>query len=410
MVSEPVVFQTTRVFEDIMDAWLGGKRGILLEGGTRSGKTWSVLQFLHLVAQSAKEPLVISVVSESLPHLKLGCVRDFFKILNESPDNNPRWSKTEFRYTYPRAVIEFWGTDNEGKARGPTRDILFVNEGNNTAWSTIESADARTTKFILVDWNPTGEFWVHSYMSGGQQVEGWIKDSRFAYSHSTYQDARGLLPASVVENIESRRDKDPNWWSIYGLGQPGGKIEGLVYPKFEQCDSLPDGVVFYGLDFGFTNDPAVLVANVINGGNLYSRELFYERGLTNDDIARKMALLNVRGTIWADSAEPKSIEELVRKGFNVLPSEKGPGSVEFGHQRVNQYYQFWTKDSVDCIREQRNFRYKKNIQGMLTDNTTHEWSHGMDARRYAVGSNQLGNQQPWPHSLSRSESLSGVRR
>jgi phage terminase large subunit len=310
-----------------------------------------------------------------LPHLKLGCIRDYFKILGESQDNNPRWSKTEFTYRYPKAIIEYWGADNQGKASGPRRDIFYVNEGNNVPWSIVEAADVRTSKFTIVDWNPTSKFWVHEYESDGQMVPGWRTDSRF-----------GVLPQTVIENIESKRDKDPNWWNIFGLGLLG-KIEGLVYPAFTQCDKLPDGTASHGLDFGFTNDPAVLVKDVIVGGNLYSQELIYERHLTNDDIARKMILLGVKGKIRADAAEPKSIEELNRLGkgqWSVEASEKGPGSVEFGHQRVRQFYQFWTKDSVNCIREQRNFRYLKNALGALTDNTTHEYSHGMDARRYDV--------------------------
>lgn len=370
---------TTKVFEENARAYRDGYRRVLNEGGTASSKTYSILQLLILLAQSAKAPLLISVVSESLPHLKRGCVRDFFNILGEPQDNNPRYSKTEFMYTFGMGVIEFFGADNPDKVRGPRRQILFLNEANNIPWETARGLDIRTETFTFADWNPTGEFWAH---------ENWIGEQENKYIHSTYEDAKDVLPQAVVDNIESNKDKDPNWWNIYGLGLVG-RIEGLVYPTFQQCDSLPLGAVFYGLDFGYSIDPAVLVANVIIGGNLYSKELFYKRGLTNDDIAREMTLLGVKGTLWADAAEPKSIEELCRKGLDVRPSEKGPGSVEYGHQRVRQYFQYWTKDSLNCIKEQRNFRYKKNIQGVLTDTTTHDFSHGMDARRYGVASYKL---------------------
>lgn len=381
---------TTRVFEDVLQAWIDRKRGILLEGGTRSTKTYSVMQFLHVVSGAAKSPLLTSVISESLPHLKLGAIRDYFNVLGLSQANDPQWSRTDFIRKYPNALIEFWGADNAGKASGPSRDILFVNEGNYVPWSTVHAAATRTTKFVIVDWNPTGEFWAHQYESDGKIVSGWRSDPRFAYSHSTYLDAKAVLPRSVVEEIESNRDKDPNWWNIYGLGLTG-KIEGLVHPKFEQIDALPTGAGGYGLDLGYSGDPVALVQNVIIGGNLYSRELIYERNLTNDDIARQMTVLGVdrRSPIYADAAEPKSIEELVRKGFNVMASEKGPGSVAYGIQRVNQYYQYWTKDSPNCIREQRNYRYDKDrITGTLKDSTdnAHQYSHGMDARRYFVAS------------------------
>jgi phage terminase large subunit len=370
--------KTTRIYEENAEAWLSGKRRALNEGGTASSKTWSILQLLILIAEHTKSPLLISVVSESLPHLKRGAIRDFFRILDESPDNNPRYNKTEQKYTFGKGVIEFFGADESDKVRGPRRDILFINEGNNVPWETARGLDIRTAKFTFVDWNPISEFWAH---------ENWINHPENAYIHSTYQDALDVLPPEVVANIESNRDKDPNWWNIYGLGLIG-KIEGLVYPFFSQVDNLPpQGELVYGLDFGFSGDPAVLTKNKIFSESLYSQELFYERGLTNQDIAQRMLDLGIQKNsdiIWADSAEPKSIEEIYQYGFNIKGAPKGPGSVEYGHQKVRQYKQCWTKDSVNCIKEQRNFRYIADKNNKLTEKTTHIYSHGMDSRRYAV--------------------------
>ncbi len=372
-----VEITTTRIYEENAEAWLSGKRRVLNEGGTASSKTWSILQLLILIAQNAKDPLLISVVSESLPHLKRGAIRDFFRILDESPDHNARYNKTEHTYNFGKGIIEFFGADEADKVRGPRRDILFINEGNNVPWETARGLDIRTRLFTFVDWNPVSEFWAHEY---------WVGQPENAYTHSTYLDAVNVLPVEVVTNIESNKDKDPNWWNVYGLGLLG-KIEGLVYPFFELVDELPGGGRFYGLDFGFSVDPTVLVENVIIGDKLYSKELIYETGLTNDAIARQMDLLKIRGNydeIFADSAEPKSIQEIYDKGFNIKPCEKGPGSVEYGHQKVNQFTQHWTKDSVNCIKEQRNHRYIEDKDGRLTDKTTHVFSHGMDARRYAT--------------------------
>jgi len=373
--------RTTRIYTETLEAWVDGKRRLLHEGGTSSSKTWSVLQALIFIAQEAREPLLISVVSESLPHLKRGAVRDFFNILGESPDNNPNYNKSENVYRDPhwKGVIEFFGADDSGKVRGPRRDILFMNEGNNIPWETARGLDIRTSRFTIVDWNPVSEFWAHEY---------WKDQSENAYVHSTYLDAKDVIPPQLVIDIESYRDKDPNWWNIYGLGLLG-KIEGLVHPYFEQVDELPKGDYFFGLDFGFTGDPAVLTKHVIVDDALYSQELIYETGLTNDEICRKMDLLKVRENydeIWADSAEPKSIEEISLKGYNIKPCEKGKGSVEYGIQKVNQYRQHWTKDSVNCIKEQRNFRYITDKDGRFTEKTTHKWSHGMDSRRYGVSS------------------------
>jgi len=371
--------KTTNIYEQNAEAWLSDKRRALNEGGTASSKTWSILQLLILIAQHAKSPILISVVSESLPHLKRGAVRDFFRILDESPDNNPRYNKTEQFYNFGNGRIEFFGADESDKVRGPRRDILFLNEANNIPWETARGLDIRTTKFTFADWNPVSEFWAHEF---------WIGQPENVYIHSTYQVALEVLPPEVIANIESNKDKDPNWWNVYGLGLIG-KIEGLVYPYFEQVDELPMGEVFYGLDFGFAADPTVLVKNVVLGDKLYSQEMFYDRtGLTNDQIARGLSLAGVKNEpIYPDPNEPKSAEEIRVLNFNVGESVKGKGSVEFGIQKVNQYYQYWTKDSINCIKEQRNFRFiKDRTTGEFTDRTTHTWSHGMDARRYAVAS------------------------
>ncbi|OGO05589.1 MAG: hypothetical protein A2Y91_00280 [Chloroflexi bacterium RBG_13_54_8] len=389
------VMQCTSVFTRNAIAYRDGKRRALNQGGVSSSKTFSILQLLIMIAASAKKHTLISVVSESLPHLKRGAMRDFFTIMDESQDSNPRWSKTEFTYHFPVADIEFFGADDEGKVRGPRRQILFINEANNVPWETARGLDIRSESFTFIDWNPTGEFWVNAYEdSEGRLIPGWIEEPSSELIKSTYLDAhvdgKSVLPASVVANIESQRDKDPNWWNIYGLGELG-KIEGRVYPSFQQIDELPDGRAFYGLDFGFSGDPAVLTKHVIVGANLYSQELIYQRGLTNDQIAREMDLAKVSKSdpVLADAAEPKSIEEIRQKGFNILATEKGKGSVEYGIQKVNQFYQFWTKDSLNCIKEQRNFRYIKDNDGRFTDRTTHEWSHGMDSRRYALAGHRM---------------------
>jgi phage terminase large subunit len=193
--------------------------------------------------------------------------------------------------------------------------------------------------------------------------------------------------SATIKNIESNQSKDPNWWRVFGLGLVG-KVEGLVYPNFELIDEMPSesGIEGYGLDFGFT-DPSALTFHKIIGDKLYSDEIFYETGLTNDKIAEKMETEGIKKNndeIWADSAEPKSIEEIYRYGFNIKACPKGPDSVEHGHQKVRQYKQYWTKRSLNCIKEQRNFRFIEDKNGKLTDKTTHIFSHGMDSRRYYV--------------------------
>ncbi len=380
----------TKCYDETLYAWDEGYRRCLHQGGTSSSKTYSILQFLIMLAQKAEDPILISIVSESLPHLKRGAMRDFFNILGEEEKNNPYFNMTTSTYSRPdwKGRIEFFGADKPGKASGLRRDVLFINEGNNVPWETARALDIRTNIFTIVDWNPVSEFWVYEYETEpGKKVAGWKKDPGTHFVKSTYLDAREVLPESIIVEIEKSRDTDPNWFLVYGLGELGG-VTGRVYPQENpQIDFLPDGDRFYGLDFGFSNDPTALVANVIIGDRLYSRELLYRTGMTNDVISREMDIHHLKKNydeIFGDSSEPKSIQEIAEKGWNIQPCEKGQGSVEFGIQKVNQYYQYWTKDSVNCIKEQRNCRYIADKDGKLTNKITHRWTHGMDARRYAV--------------------------
>lgn len=373
----------TGTFNKLMDAWLGKYRRVFIEGGTWSSKTYSVMQLLKFILENYKEPILATVTSESMPHLKRGAMRDWLHIMGDELIEKC-WNKTDFIYTYPksRCLLEFVSADQPAKLRGGRREILFCNELNNIARDSYREADMRTRLFTICDWNPVSEFFFHD--------EHLADAPENLYIHTTYKDTMEVVPPSQIDNIESYKDKDPNWYSIYALGLLG-KIEGLVYPHFEQVDALPLGAVFYGLDYGFSSDPTVLVKNVLLGDKLYSQQMFYDyTALTNGQIAQKMSLLDIKNEpIYPDPDEPKSAEEISQKGFNIQEAVKGKGSVEFGIQKVNNYYQHWTKDSLDCIKEQRNFRYiKDKITGLFTDRTTHQWSHGMDARRYPCATYQ----------------------
>lgn len=370
---------TTSIYEKVAQAWLDKKRHIWLEGGTAASKTYSILQVLILIAQHTKSQLLISIASESLPHLKRGALRDFFAILGESPSNNPHYNMSDHIYEFPHSKIEFFPADEPSKLRGGRRDILFINEINNITYDSYRELDSRTRRCTIGDWNPTCEFFIHS--------NGLLDQENTCYIHATYLDAISVIPPEVVTNILDMGSRDPNWENIYIKGRLG-KVEGLVYPDFTQVDELPEqGAVVFGLDFGFSGDPSALVKNVVTPQEIYSEELIYEVGLTNQDISSRMAELGVKkgyDLIFADSAEPKSIEELYRMGWNVKPVTKLKGSVEFGHQKVRQHKLYWTKRSLNCIKEQRNFRFIQDKMGKYTEKTTHLFSHGMDARRYAI--------------------------
>ena len=362
----------TRVYEQNASAWLGGKRRALNEGGTSSSKTYSILQLLVLICQGAKAPLLISVVSESLPHLKRGAIRDLFSILGESPDGNSRWSKTEFVYTFQNgAKVEFFGADEPDKVRGPRRDILFINEGNNVSWDTARGLDVRTSRFTFVDWNPVASFWAH---------EQWIGSPENAYIHSTYIDAREVLPIEVVRNIESNRDKDPNWWKVYGLGELG-HLENLIWPNFEIVPELPArcdwGPWAYGVDFGFVN-PTAVVKVVTSGGKFYWDECLYAPRLTNSDIIERLTH-EERADLYCDAAEPARIEELNRAGWTAWPANK---DVKMGLDLVRRQSLYITKRSVAGLKEVRNYCRKKDRDGNVLEEPLKLNDHFCDGGRY----------------------------
>ena len=367
----------------ILKAWQERKRRVFLEGGTWASKTYSVMQFLIILLSTWKEdkPLLATVTSESMPHLKGGVITDFKSIMGDTLIEN-QWNRTDFIYTFPqsRCRLEFVSADNPGRLKGPRREILFCNELNNILEDSYWQADMRTRLFTICDWNPTSEFWFHD-----QEL---AKDPENVYIHTTYMDALEVLPESKRREIEAWEGKDDNRWRVYGLGL-SGDIEGLVYPHFKQVDELPEGDYFYGLDYGFAVDPTVFTKHVIIGDKLYSQEMFWDTtGLTNDMIAREIDLAHVKRhePIFLDPDEPNSAEEIRKLDWAVRDAVKGKGSVAFGIKKVNEYYQYWTNGSLNCIKEQRNFRYieDKKHPGRFTENTTHQWSHGMASRRYPV--------------------------
>jgi phage terminase large subunit len=382
-----MVFSLTNIFFQIWEAVKNPAiRIIVNEGGTSSSKTYSSLQILTDICNHRTKPLIVSTVSESLPHLKLGCIRDFQNIAGDDFDAK-KWNATEHSYAFSRNVVmEFFSADQPGKASGPRRDILYCNEVNNIPKAVFDQLDMRTRRLVMVDFNPVCEFWIHA-LKGRPEV-AWI--------HSTYLDARHVLPQSIIDKIEAKRELDPNWWNVYGLGLIGN-VEGLVHPVFTQ-DDMPEGkgIEFYGLDFGYTNDPTCLVKCVLIEKDLFCDELIYETGLTNQDIAKRFETLGIKkhhAEIFADGSEPKSIEEIYRSGYNIKAAPKGPDSVIQGIQKINQYRQHWTKRSLSAIKEMRNYRYITDKDGKLTNKPRDDFNHAMDGRRYAVVG-KIANDKP----------------
>lgn len=377
--------ETTRVFDEIAKAYRDGYRGVDSRGGTRSTKTYSALQFLVFLAVALARKLVISVVSETLPHLKKGAIRDFEKILQDEGiisgalRDDPRWNATDHFFQFAQGtIIEFFSADSPGKVHGPSRDILFINEGQNIRWETANQLMIRTREFVIVDYNPTHEFWAHTELA---------TDPRFKQIVSTYKDNRFLTPAQV-EDIE-RGKKNANWWRVYGLGLTG-QLDGVIY-QFEQIDRMPDNaglVRIGGLDYGFTNSKTagVDILADVRRKRLYLDEMFYGGGMHNFDI---IAALNAHGfpkkgpRLYADCAEPKANSEIKLAGFNVWPSDKGK-EITYQISFIQGWEIYVTKTSTNIIHEFRNYLWDTDRDGNRLNHPIKEFDHAMDAFRYGV--------------------------
>lgn len=349
-------------------------------GGTSASKTISIIQILVDKAQSDKTPKLTSITSESMPHLKRGAMRDFLNIMKEHGYfKDDRWNKTDFIYTFETgSKIEFFSLDMPHKVRGPRRDRLFINEANNIVKETYDQLEVRTNEEVWLDWNPTNEFWFYTDLLGQDNVDFIIL---------TYKDNEGL-PQQVVDSIESRRS-NKNWWKVYGLGELG-EVEGKIYKDWKlDLDDIPHEARLErrGLDFGYSTDPAALVdVYYFNGGYILDEQL-YRIGMHNKAIADTINNLRDPHTlVMADSAEPKSIDEMKLYGINVLPAQKGPGSVTQGINYVQGQKISATKRSVNLIKEYRNYMWKTDKDGRILSVPEEGQDHLMDAIRYALSS------------------------
>ena len=369
--------KTTSVFKRNILAFNAGSRYIVNQGGTSSSKTWSILQLLLLIA-AKRDKLLISIVSESLPHLRRGAMRDFLNILSAQGYNlDMVHNRSRNTIMIGTSIIEFFGADTATKLRGARRDILYINECNNVTNSSFQELSVRTKLCTFLDYNPTSEFWVNDFMR--ERTDGDV-----AFIKSTYRDNEQLDPL-IVKEIESRRH-DEAWWRVYGLGEVGVH-DGVIFPSFNIVDELPETPKrLLGLDFGFSNDPTSIVDVRYSDGAIWLDEIVYQTQMTNSDIARliksdsSINLLNV----VADSAEPKSIKELQLAGIRVTGADKSGDSVRNGIDMMKQVQINVTKRSVNIIKELRNYRWKVDKSGKSLQVPVDIWNHSIDAARYAA--------------------------
>ena len=383
--------QFSGVFWKIYDAASLCPRYISNKGGTRSTKTYSTLQFLHLLIPKVdKAGDITSVVSETIPHLKKGAVRDFENIIGHSLKGDPHWNATDMVWTYDNgAKLEFFSCDNASKVHGSQRKRLFVNEANHIEYEIFRQMAVRTSSVIFIDYNPASVCWIQ------KNIE--CKDNCILI-RSTYKD-NPFLSAQQIQEIEDNKS-DANWWKVYGEGTEG-TLDGLIY-DFEQIDHMPpkdsdkpqaqktaeelyaDSLQeIQGLDFGFTNDPTARVQVYADPKrkHAYIRQRCYRTHMQNRHIIEDLKEDNVgrRVEIFADCAEPKSIQDIIDGGFNVTACDKDApvksDKLKFQIQWMQGWKFFVTKDSLNLIEELRNYTWAKDKDGNLLNQPIDKWNH-----------------------------------
>lgn len=353
------------------------KRIRIIQGGTSSSKTFSIIPLLITYACDVPNS-EISIVSESIPHLKRGAIRDFIKIMEWTNNMNyNNWNKSSLTYTFSNgSFIEFFSADQPDKLRGARRDVLFINECNNIDFESYNQLSIRTRKFIYLDYNPTSEFWVHSELVDKNDVNFIVL---------TYKDNEAL-EESIVKEIESAQVKAltssywANWWKVYGLGEIGS-LEGVIFNNWQQIDTIPSEakLVGLGLDFGYTNDPTSIIEVYQWNGKRILNEICYRTGMLNKDI---VDVLPNNMIIYADSAEPKSIEEIRRHGKMIKGVTKGKDSIMYGIQIMQSQEYLVTKQSINLIKELRGYIWDTDKNGLKLNKPIDYLNHGLDAVRY----------------------------
>ena len=349
----------------------------IIQGGTSAGKTYGILPIL--ITKAATYPKTeISVVAETIPHLRRGALKDFLKIMKETNRYfDERFNKSLLRYEFANgSFIEFFSADDSSKLRGARRDILYINECNNITFESYNELAIRTKKEVFLDFNPANEFWVHTELKDEQ-------DSDFLIL--TYKDNEAL-DKSIVDQIEKNRLKAEtssywsNWWRVYGLGEIG-MLEGVIFSNWKQIDKLPAEakLIGIGLDFGYTNDPTAAVEIYNYNGTRILNELVYRTGMLNSDIAK---ILPSNVVIYADSSEPKSIDEIKRYGKTIKGVTKGKDSINYGIDVMQQQEYLVTSQSTNLIKELRAYCWDVDKQGTRLNKPIDTNNHAIDALRY----------------------------
>ncbi len=375
------IIQTTKIFTTVDNAVQSGYKIVSAQGSSRSSKTYNILIYLLSYILANKKSL--SIVRKTLPALKGSVFRDFKEIMQDKFKiwDNRCMNKSEMVYTFPNgSFVEFFSTDDEQKIRGRKRNILYCNEANEISFLEWQQLIMRTTDFSIVDYNPSfsDEHWLCELN----------KDTRTYHFISTYKD-NPFLEQTIIDEIESLEHKNKVLWTVYGLGLQA-MAEGLVFPEFEIVDEFPVNAkqVAAGLDFGYSSDPTAIVKCGILDGRLYLDEQCYRTHMLTSEIIKELKKLGL--FVYADSADPRLIQEIANAGIIIFPADKYKGSVMGGLFKMMEYKLCVTKRSVNYIRELKNYVYEQNKDGKFINQPIDAYNHLIDGTRYYTIGKLLG--------------------
>jgi phage terminase large subunit len=371
--------QTTKVFEDLIE---NDHRVCVFQGSSRASKTYNILIYwvYKLLNEDNK---ILSIVRKTLPSLKGSVLRDLKEvlILFNVYDSN-KWHVSDGYYELGTNTIEWFSCDDETKLRGRKRDYLFLNEATEIAYDEYVQLLLRTSDRITIDFNPSlWKSWIYD-------LEG--KDD-VLYTITTYKD-NPFLPQVQVDEIEKLKDKDPNLWRVFGLGQKGVPTR-VVFTHQQYYGELPDGakLLGYGIDFGY-NDPSVLAAVYKMNDNIYCKELLYLKNITIPDFIYKIKDIegiNFYDDFICDSANPQAIEEMRRNGLNAKPVKKD--TILSGIDQIKRNNFYVHVESKNLMEELQTYVWKNDKNGNNLDEPEDKNNHLLDAIRYVLQMKAMRN-------------------
>lgn len=400
-IPEGTNIKTSPIFKKVRKS---KKRVQVHEGGSRSSKTYSIVQYL--VFRGISGSLEITICRQKMTWCKNTVMRDFINIMtNDFKIYNKKWhNKSENYYTHfhPNGTFTrftFMGLDDPQKAHGYAGDILYINEADEGIYNTYKQLAMRTRLQVILDYNPKHEtHWIYDKVIPREDCD---------FFKSTYKD-NPFLTKGIIREIEALKPTafnkkmgtaDETLWKIYGLGERAAN-KGLIFSNWNLVPKFPKKEhrrkYWITLDFGFTNDPTAIQEHCLSQGSLYHNQLTYERGLITVRNQNQPDYPSIQGElekhkvdkrtpIYADSAEPKAIAELQLAGYNIIATYKGPDSIKFGIELLKTYNNYLTDNSVDAIKEKNNYKWKYDEK---TDRYLNEpvdaFNHFFDGTRYGA--------------------------